>query len=158
MVPEEKAAITPAMHRQLGVDLFNYTWTLMDKADRTQDEDEVMIHAAHASAYHWRQVGTPLNFSRSDWQISRVYAILSRPEAALHHAQNCLEICEAEHIGDFDLAFAYEAVARAYAVGGRKEDASRFLDKALEAGKQIKDNDDRHYFFDELATVPGVNS
>ena len=154
---KDEATFTSAMHRQLGVDLFNSTWTLIDKADRSPDETEVMIHAAHASAYHWRQVGTPLNFSRSDWQISRVYALLNRPEAAMHHAQHCLEICDAEAIGDFDLAFAYEALARAYSVDGKQDEAKRYIEKARAAGEQIKEKDDRKYFFDELATVPGVN-
>src|SRR4051812_28011006 len=39
--------------RQLGVDLFNHTWTLLEKENRTPDEDDEMVHAAHASAYHW---------------------------------------------------------------------------------------------------------
>ncbi|MGB3716981.1 MAG: tetratricopeptide repeat protein [Candidatus Promineifilaceae bacterium] len=152
-MPEDKITFSPAMHRQLGVDLFNYTWTLIDKGDRTPDEAEIMVHAAHASAYHWRQVGKPLNFARSDWQISRVYAVLNRPEAALYHAQHCLEICEAESIGDFDLAFAYEALARSYAIGRKQEEAQKYLELARQAGEQIKKKDDRSYFLDELDTI-----
>mgnify|MGYP000373270546 CR=1 FL=1 len=62
----EKTTITPAMHRQMGVDLFNATWKLLDKTDRSAAEDEAMIHTAHASAYHWLQVGESLNFARSE--------------------------------------------------------------------------------------------
>jgi len=36
-------------HRQLGVDLFNETWRLME----TREDDDRMLHCAHASAYHW---------------------------------------------------------------------------------------------------------
>jgi hypothetical protein len=150
----EKSTITPAMHRQLAVDLFNDTWTLLDKRDRSPGEADLMVHAAHASAYHWRQVGEPLNFARSDWQLSRVYAVLNRPEPALYHAHHCLEICAAEGIGDFDLAFAYEALARASAVGGDHDEAQRYLQLAQEAGEVIKKKDDRQYFVDELATIP----
>jgi hypothetical protein len=151
----EKSTITPATHRQLAVDLFNYTWTLLDKSDRSPDEADLMVHAAHASAYHWRQVGEPLNFARSDWQLSRVYAVLNRPEPALYHAHHCLETCAAEGIEDFDLAFAYEALARASAVGGDQDEAQRYLQLAQEAGKVIKKKGDRQYFVDELATIPG---
>ena len=150
---KKKSVITPEMHRQIGVELFNFTWTLIDKSDRTPDESDLMIHAAHASAYHWRQVGEPLNFERSDWQLSRVYALLNRPEPALYHAQRCLEICQSEGIGDFDLAFAYEAMARAKSVGGKHEEAARYLDKARETGKEIEKKDDRNYFFSELNTI-----
>jgi hypothetical protein len=153
----DKPTLTPALHRQLGIELFNYTWSLIDKSDRMPEEADAMIHAAHASAYHWRQVGEPLNFARSDWQLSRVYALLNRPEAALYHARHCLQICETEGIGDFDLAFAYEALARAYVIGGQQAEAQRYLSQARIAGEQIKAEDDRQYFFDELATVPGDN-
>jgi pentatricopeptide repeat protein len=150
----DESAITLEVHRQLGVDLFNFTWTLLDNANRTAEEDDMMIHAAHASAYHWRQVGEALNFARSDWQLSRVYAVLDRPEAALYHARHSLGICEAEGIGDFDLAFAYEALARAYAVSGQVDEAKSYLKEAKEAGQEIKDKEDRKYFFDELDTIP----
>jgi hypothetical protein len=150
----EKTTITPAMHRQLAVDLFNDTWSLLDKSERSPGEAALMIHAAHASAYHWRQVGEPLNFARSDWQLSRVYAVLNRPEPALYHAHHCLEICEAEGIGDFDLAFAYEALARAYSLDQNHDQSQHYLQLAREAGEAIKEKDDRQYFIDALATVP----
>jgi len=149
----EKITITPAMHRQLGVDLFNATWTLLDKNDRSPAEDEAMIHTAHASAYHWLQVGEPLNFARSDWQLSRVYAVLNRPEPALDPAHQSLEICQAEGIGDFDLAFAYEALARSYAIDQNSDQAQHYLQLAQEAGELIKEEDDRQYFFAELAAI-----
>ena len=149
----KKTTITPELHRQLAVDLFNATWGLLDKSDRTLDDDIAMIHTAHASAYHWLQVGEALNFARSHWQLSRVYAVLNRSEPALYHANLSLEICQAEGIGDFDLAFAYEALARAHAVGQNQEQVQQNLQLAQEAGEQIKEKDDRQYFFDELASI-----
>lgn len=151
---EEEPVITAEQQRQLGINLFNYTWTLIDKPDRTADEDDEMIHVAHASAYHWRQVGQPLNFARSDWLLSRVYALLNRPEAAIYHGQHSLAICLDEGIGDFDLAFAYEALARAYAIGGQLAESARYLEEARSAGRQIKEEDDRQYFVGELDSIP----
>jgi hypothetical protein len=153
---EDESVISPAQHRQLGIDLFNYTWTLIDKPDRTADDDDEMIHVAHASAYHWRQVGQPLNFARSDWLLSRVYALLNRPEAAIYHGRHSLAICLAEGIGDFDLAFAYEALARAYAIGGQMDESARYLEEAQAAARQIKEEDDRQYFVGELESIPTV--
>ena len=150
---EAESTITPDVHRQLGVDLFNETWSLLDNPDRSAAEADLMIHAAHASAYHWRQIGEPLNFARSDWQLSRVYAILNRPQAALYHGQHCLDICQAEGIGDFDLAFAFESLARAYAIDGQPSEARRYLNLAREAGERIAEDDDRQYFFAELNTI-----
>ncbi len=153
---ETKPVITPEQHRQLGIDLFNYTWTLIDRPDRSTEEGDEMIHVAHASAYHWRQVGEPLNFARSDWLLSRVYALLDRPEAAIYHGHHSLAICQIEGIGDFDLAFAYEALARAHAIAGQSADARRFLNQAREAGQRISEDDDRQYFMSELESIPIV--
>ena len=36
-------------HRRLGVDLFNEVWRLME----TREDDDRMLHAAHAMRYHW---------------------------------------------------------------------------------------------------------
>ncbi len=99
--------------RKSAAALFNQSWDLIDKSDRTPDDDLEMIHLAHVSCALWKMVGIEVNFERGEWQIAHVYTILNRAEPAVYHATRCLEICEANHIGDFDLAFAYEALARA---------------------------------------------
>ncbi len=102
-----------------------------------------MVHAAHASRYHWGEVGQPANLARGEWQCSRVYAVLGRGEPALHHARRCLEICQEHGIGDWDVAFAYEALARASRVAGDLDRRERYAALAREAGQQIKENEDR---------------
>ena len=135
------------------VDCFNGTWDLIEKTNRTPDDDTRMIHMAHASRYHWGEIGTPLNFARGDWQISRVYAILGQGGNALKYAKSCVQLCIDNQFGDFDLAFAYEAAARAYAVLGDTKMVSKHLDLAKEAGQVIEKEEDRKYFFSELGTV-----
>jgi hypothetical protein len=145
----------PIDHRQLGVDLFNGTWTMMEQPDRTPDEDALMIHMAHASAYHWLQVGAPENVARSHWQCSRMYTVLGRSEPAIYHAKLVLDVCEQNDIGDFDLAFAYEALARAYAVAGNSAESAGWLAKAQAASTDITDDEDRELLLTDLATIPG---
>ncbi len=140
-------------HKKTAIKLFNLTWTLLDKKDRTKEENDKMIHAAHASRYHWGEVGTPLEFERGEWQISRVYSVLGRGEPALHHAERCLEICKENNIGDFDIAFAYEAMARAYAVGKSKEKCEKNSELARESASKIKKKEDKEYFLSELKTI-----
>jgi len=150
---EETQYTAQEFHKKMAAGLFNLTWDLMDKTDRTLAEDDKMVHAAHASRYHWGEIGTPLEFERGEWQISRVYAVLNRPEPALYHAQRCLEICQQNDIGDFDIAFAYEALARAYAIAGNAVQAQKYLDLAREAGQAIEEEGNRNYFFGELETI-----
>jgi hypothetical protein len=94
-------------HRRLGVELYNHVWTLLELPLRTPEQDDELIHAAHASRYHWSQAGTPKNLARGEWQVSRVYAVLGRAEPALWHARRCLAYVEAaEDAEDWDLPFA----------------------------------------------------
>lgn len=141
--------------RRLGVALFNATWTYLEKEDRTREDDDAMLHMTHASAHHWRQVGKPENFARSEWQCSRVYATLRRAEPCLHHARRALEICEEHGLGDFDLAFSYEALARGHAIAGDNERARAYTEQALAAADEIALDGDRELLLTDLETIPG---
>ena len=140
-------------HRKFAVDCFNLTWSLLDKKVRTREEEDKMVHTAHASRFHWGEIGTPLEFERGEWQISRVYSVLGRGEPALYHAKRCLEICKENNIGDFDIAFAHEAMARAYTTMGNKKECSKNIKLARQAAEQIKKKEDKDYFLSELKTI-----
>jgi hypothetical protein len=141
-------------HREQAVSLFNHVWRLLEKKRRTRDEDDEMIHAAHASRYHWGVVGKPVNLAIGEWQVSHVYAVLKRAEPSAYHAARSLAICREHRIGDFPLAFAYEALARAAAVAGQRRVRDRFIGLARSAGQRIEEEDDRKLFFSDLATIP----
>ncbi len=143
--------------RPLAAQLFNETWRLLEQETRSRPDEDRMMHAAHASRYHWGQVPgvTPAHLARGEWQISRVYAVLGRGEPALHHARRVLEICQQNGIGDWDLAFAYEAAARAHAVAGDLGQARAHTDLALAAVANIAEADDRDLVLADLETIPG---
>ena len=82
MITPPAIGLDAAARRQLAVDLFNHVWTLLATPDRTMDQDDEMLHAAHASRYHWGEVGDAANRARGEWQCSRVYSVLGRPEPA----------------------------------------------------------------------------
>lgn len=147
------APLDAERERQLAKDLFNYVWTLLELEQRTRAEDDEMIHAAHASRHHWGVVGGPVNLARGEWQCSRVYATLGRSEPALWHGRRCLDICEEHGIGDFDLAYALEAIARAYGVAGELPEAETYARLAADAAERIADAEDRDHFERDLATL-----
>lgn len=151
--PSTDQSLDPADERRIAIGLFNHVWTLMETSDRTPEQTDEMIHGAHASRYHWGNVGNASNHARGEWQVSRVYAVVGRGEAALWHARRCLEICQQNDIGDWDLAFAYEALARASRVGGDLAGRDRYLAEAREAAKVIKEDEDRQLLEADLATV-----
>jgi len=71
----------------------------------------------------------------------------------LYHAKRCLDTCKENNIGDFDIAFAYEAMARAYAIARNKTKCEEYLRLAENAGEQIEKKEDRNYFVSELKTI-----
>jgi DNA-binding transcriptional MerR regulator len=143
-------------HGSLGVALFNDTWRLLEK-ERTPGEDEELLHQAHASAYHWLKAPEcePKNRARGEWMCSRVYSVLVRAEPALHHAERCLAITEAnaENMEPFDLPFAYEALARAHGVAGNADEASRHEEKGRELAQRIADPEDRDLVLSDLSSL-----
>ncbi|NUR26062.1 MAG: tetratricopeptide repeat protein [Catenulispora sp.] len=151
----ERSDTSQAAERQQAVDLFNGVWRLMEQEDRSREDDDRMLHMAHASRYHWGQVGTVVNVARGEWQVSRVYTVLGRGEPALHHARRVLDLCQANGIGDWDLAYAYEALARACAVAGDQEQARTWTEQALAAAEDIAEDDDRELLMSDLESVPG---
>jgi len=149
-------ALDAETERRLGIDLFNRTWTLMEKTDRTREDDDEMLHCAHASAYHWLRVGTQANRARSEWQCSRVNAILEHVDPALRHASRCLELVEGspEEMEEFDLPAAYEALGRAYCVAGDRDEARRYVELGRAETAKIADEDDRAIMEADFATIP----
>ena len=154
---EEKKYSEQECHKKFAVELNNLVWNLLGKKDRTKQEDETMVHAAHASCYHWSKVGTAVNLQRGEWLVSHVYAVLNRPEPALHHAKICMELTKENNLVDFDLAYAYEGMARAYASAKGKSKSQEYIKLAKEAGEKIKNKEDKDLFFSDFEAGPWYN-
>lgn len=146
--------LSRSQHRRIAADLFNYTWSLLDQKERSPEEADELLHAAHASRYHWGHAGTPLNRSVGEWQISRVYSVLGRAEPALYHGRRALETARRHRLGRFYLAYAYEALARAAAVAGQRRARDRYLREARRVGAKVRDRDDRRMLLEDLTTIP----
>lgn len=151
-----KGEVDGEVKTRLARDLFNRVWTYLERIDRSADDDAAMIHAAHASCSLWMDVGTPVNFVRGEWQCARVYATVRRPEPALYHAERALELCRQHGIGDFDIAAAYEGMARASAVAGDADEAERWKQLATTAAADIADDDDRAIVLADIDSIPAA--
>jgi len=144
------------MHKFFAVELNNTSWDLIDRGD-TLSEEEVqrLVDRAHASLFHWSQIGEPVNLARGHYLVSRAYSAAGSHTEALRHATLSLGLCKQHDLGDFDLAFAYEAMARAQHLGKNYECHKLFVGLAKRAGDEIKDEADREVFFSELKKMPG---
>ena len=141
-----------AWHRRNGVECNSGVYALLDRTDRSADDDARMVHTAHASAYHWGIAGGIEHATRAEYLLGRVYAYLGRAEAALHHATRCVELCDRGGLQDFDRAFAHEGMARALACAGRRDEAGVAL--AAARAMPIFDAEDRAICEADFAAGP----
>jgi len=104
--------------RAAAVSLFNEAWSYIDLEARSQDEERMMLATALGSLACWRKVGNEKNFSISDWQVSRVYALIGDAGQARIYGESALRVAETGTLEPFYVGFAYEALARAALVAG----------------------------------------
>ena len=136
----------------MGIEMNIQTWGLLDKKDRSEKDNNRMINFAKASLYHWRKSDKYgiMNEQRGQWLISHVFAILGKSDEALSYAKETLKITEKNNLKDFDLAYAYESMARAYSIYGDKDKSEKWYKKARDTGDLITGEKDKEYFILDL--------
>ena len=136
-----------AAHRHFSASCFNGGWELIDKPNRSPDEDRLMVSMCHASLYHWLQRPdcTSRSLSIGYWQLSRVHALLKQADNARYYGQHCLTHSQNEDL--FYLGYAHEALARAEALAealaGNRSEADKHLATASGLALQVTDKDER---------------
>jgi hypothetical protein len=139
-------------HEYFAKSINGRVWELLQKPSRSPSEDGEMLHAAHACTYHWQFVGTAVHQQRGEWLISHVHAVLGHGNEALRHAQRCFELTELNRslMQDFDIAYAFEGMARAQAMLGDHRIAKEFLVLAQQAGEAIANEEDKSIFLGDF--------
>ncbi len=133
--------------------MFNKTWELLDRDDRTDEDDREMAAMALASRYHWRQAGEAKNHSISDWQVSRVFSVLGDAPMALSFGKAALEVAMESELAPFYVGFGHEAVARAAALAGDSAIRNDHLAKARAQAEAVEDAEERKMLTDDLETI-----
>lgn len=147
-----------AAHKYFSAQCFNQAWDLMDKFERSPEEERLMVSLNQASLYHWsqREDCTDKNFSIGYWQASRIQSILGNAAEALRHAEVCLSYSAA--LEPFFVAYAHEALARAHYVAGDSAAAAKQLEAANTYCDQVSEKDDRDMLAADLKQLVGVLS
>lgn len=141
---QEQALAMQKVHQKLSVDYFNKCWDLIDKQERSPDDVENMLLLSYASLWHWKQREDckPLNLSIGYWQVSRVHALAGHYEMARFFADKCLQISLDNGLAPFYVGYAYEAMARAEALGEDFDAASEHLASARKQLDKIEDREE----------------
>jgi uncharacterized protein YndB with AHSA1/START domain len=141
-------------HRAQGIACHNATWGLLERTDRTADDDEDLLRSVYASAYHWARAARrgPENEARARYMQSKVWHALGDGATALRYADRCMQATLDAGLVDFDLAYAREARARALHALGRTDEAAAEYRAAQQV--PIADDEDRAIVEADLATWP----
>lgn len=140
-------------HLYFSASCYNSAWELIDKTQRTPEEDIEMISRSYASLWHWSQRldCTDTNRSIAYWQLSRVHALAGQPENARQYGQLCLEFSSEEE--PVFRGFAYEALARAEKTAGNPARMKEYLAKAWEYAARVTDQEDRQLLENDLDQI-----
>jgi hypothetical protein len=140
--------------RRIAVELFNATWALIDRSDRTPDDDVEMLLSAMTSRWHWARAGGREEVATGDWQVAHAASLLGLGDLALLFAERNLRAAEALGWTGWRLASAHEGMARAFAACGDADGRAHHVALANDALASETDAGDRQVILDQLATVP----
>lgn len=155
-VPTQPPTLDPETQRAMAAGLFNRSWDLIETEDRTGRQDAELIDTAHASAWHWRQIGNAANEARGHWLLARVYSVLGHGAEAVYHARRANEVLDlgGDGIEDWDRPAAAEAMARALVATGDLEGAAEWKARAADLLAAVTDEEDRSVVEADLAALP----
>jgi hypothetical protein len=133
--------------RWFAVEFNNEAWDLLELVDRTPQQDELMVHSAHAAARHWTDAGTAINRLRALCLLSCAHYAIGDAFNALRYGQQCEQISSAgcEGQNDFDRATALASLARAQRLADDDVAAINSMRHALDVAVQL-DEEERTIF------------
>ncbi|MBM3152555.1 MAG: hypothetical protein FJZ96_10220 [Chloroflexi bacterium] len=142
-------------HEYFSKTCFNRAWDFLDMASRTAEEDRQMLQLGLASLWHWSQRSdcTPTHTAIGAWQVSRIYAVLGKPDEARQYGESSLQASQSDGVPPFYMGYAYEALARAEAVAGEQSKMMEYLSLARQASEKVADPQERKALLDDLATI-----
>lgn len=141
-------------HRRFAVECNNRAWQLADKPSCTPAENEEMLNAAHAAAFHWNRVGNPLNDARARLLLGHVHARLGNAELARRFAGASHTYLSGIESPDWEIAFSQAVMAHAAAASQDRAGHLAHYIAARAAGDAIKDPEDRTIFDKTFAGIP----
>jgi hypothetical protein len=154
MTQSSPAPASHEWHKQVAMQCNNRAWALSVQT-RSAAQDREMLDAAHASAYHWAQVGTELHRMRAGMLLAEVHALLGHGATALALATDMREYFVARgDTPDWELAFTHAIYAHAASAAGMHEQHRDAYRQAVVALAAIEDEEDRSIVAKTFEQVP----
>lgn len=140
-------------HKRFAIGTNNLAWDLSVQP-RTSQQDREMLDAAHASSYHWQQIGTELNRMRATMLLAEVHALLGNGTLALSLATAMRDYFLSHDTADWEVAFTHAIHAHAAWVAGQSDLHRSAHAEAVAAIAAIADEEDRRVVVATFMHVP----
>lgn len=148
--PSEEAI---AWHRRFAAAGNNRAWDLSERT-RSPAEDAEMLNAAHASAWHWTNVGNVLNRMRATMLLAEVHALLGFGKSALGYAEEIREYFLKVGAPDWETAFVHVVHAHAASAAGETEKHRASYGLAITAIEAVSNEEEKRIVNSTFRHVP----
>jgi len=132
----------------------NRAWTLSEQVPRTPEEDQEMLHAAHAAMHLWSAVGTARHFASAQLLLGQVHALLGKAHYALSYAQAAHEYFIANSSEPLQLAISHAILANAAHCAGNPALFETNYAAAIALSANLRNTQDKAIFEATMNVVP----
>ena len=140
-------------HRYFAIEANNRAWTLVEKADRSQDENRELLRVAGVSQWHWEAVGTEVHKARASMLMAEVYAQRGYGDAATRAGRTFAANVDGRDAPGWEVAFKHAILAHAASARGDAAEHTAEYAKAEEVAATLGQQD-REIFDATFAMVP----
>jgi hypothetical protein len=140
-------------HRRYAAAANNRAWDLSLRK-RNAAEDQEMLNAAHASAWHWTKVGAELNRMRATLLLAEVHALLGLGQSALVYAEEMRTYFLGVRSPDWEVAFVHVVHAHAASAAGDTEKHRASYRLAVAAIEAVSNEEERRNVANTFCQVP----
>jgi hypothetical protein len=153
-----RGPIDVASTRGLAVEANDRGWTLSEQAVLTPDEENEMLHAAHAAAHHWSRIGSARHLARANLLLGRVHSRVGNSALAMRYARAAYDVITSGESEPWEVAFAHAILADSAFASGDHAVHAQHYERARTLGAALADPEDRRIFdatFDQIPRPGG---
>ena len=141
-------------HKWFAAACNNRAWQLVEEPQRTPAEVHEMLHAAHAAAWHWARVGTPLNEARANMLLGMAHALAADGALGIRYATLAFNYFNEHEAPAWEQAFAHATLAAAARAAGNTDLYREHYVEAARLAGTIADPEDRAVFDRAFRQLP----
>ena len=145
---------TARWQRRIAAQANNQAWTLAEAPQRSADEEEDMLQAAHAAMHLWKIVGNELQRAHAALLLAHVYALLRLPNPAAHYLAKTGTALFAAPAQPWEQALAHAVAANVAAARGDAAAYAEHLRQATEGTAALADPEERSIIEATLRVLP----